>query len=112
MNWVDRLFMNHIVGKKKDIRVGARQEEESESQRTIKTRVNAVKIKGPIFIDGVIKGDRDKGQNNQLIAAPLTIAPILRFKVGRMNGVPCSREKLGVGELERYNKQKEVSRAE
>lgn len=71
-----------------------------------------VKIIGPIFIDGVINGDKDKGEKSQLIADPLITAPSLRFRVGVIKGVPFSRVILGAGELDRYKRQKKVKRTE
>ena len=94
-------FINHIDGRKKDKIEGVSQYEESVSHITIKRRVKAVSTRGPIFIEGVIKGVKDKGENIQLIADPLTTAPILRFNVGIMKGVPFSKDILGAGWFER-----------
>lgn len=69
-------------------------------------------MRGATFIDGVIKGDKERGEKSQLIAEPLIIAPNLRFRVGVINGVPFSRDMFGAGWFVRYKRQKDVSRAE
>lgn len=77
-------FINHMDGKKKEIRDGESHEAESVSQNSIKMVAVKVKIIGPIFIDDGIKGERDNGLKSHVIAEPAMIAPSLRFRVGRI----------------------------
>lgn len=104
--------MNHIEGRKKERIGGEVQDELSVSQYTIIAKAIIVKINGVLFIDGVIKGDKERGLISHLTIAPLITAPILRLMVGIINGDAFSKDMFGAGWFDRYSKQKDVRRAE
>lgn len=73
---------------------------------------SAVRMIGAAFICCGIRGTGEAGALSQLRAAPPIIAPRARLVEGLMKNSPFSNEKLGAGWLDKYTKEKNLSRAE